>query len=429
MKSILKDRIFKSFLNLFSGDMVISVLSIISITFITRTLGVEKYGLLVLIQGICAMVDGLFNFQSWQGFIKFFPQRRDSKEELKKLIKFSYFQDIVTGIITLIIINLLGNLIGSFYEFSRENIFLLRIFSIYICFNIQGTPTGILRVYERFDLLRNQRILTGILNFILLFLGFYLKGTLGYFLLAYMGTYIFQSFLLNYFAYCQLKKHGLEKFYNISMGFNGEFFKFNCLTNINSSLDIPVQYLDNLLIGKFLSLEQLGIYKICKTVTLVLDKIGTPIYQIVYPFFCEQLEKGKRNIVYKRLGIITGILFSIIILGIGFLNIFGFEILSWIFKVDIYKFKGEINFYVLAKGLAVTFIGIHPLFLALGHIKKETVIILIANGIYLLVLWMTLEKYKLYGIIGAYMIQVLLIIILKSLIIFSSSKNKENKLK
>lgn len=72
VRNILQDKLLKNFLNIFSGDALASLFSIISVSFIAKGIGVEKYGYIVLIQGVVALVDGVFNFQSWQGFIKFF---------------------------------------------------------------------------------------------------------------------------------------------------------------------------------------------------------------------------------------------------------------------------------------------------------------------------------------------------------------------
>ena len=103
LKNLLEDKLVRNFLNIFSGDAIGSVLSIISISFVTKGIGMEKYGFIVLIQGIASLVDGIFNFQSWQGFIKFFPETKGKDDQVKKLIKFSYILDIVTAVIAFII--------------------------------------------------------------------------------------------------------------------------------------------------------------------------------------------------------------------------------------------------------------------------------------------------------------------------------------
>lgn len=423
MKNILKDRIFRSFISLFSGDAIASVLSIISLTFITKGIGMEKYGFIVLLQGIAGLFDGIFNFQSWQGFIKFFPERKDNPEELKSLIKFSYLQDIITAIIAFGVLNICKNLVGNFYEFTNVQIVMLQIFSMYMVFNIQGTPIGILRSYDRFDALRNQRAIGGIVNFILLGAGYILKQDTLYFLGAYAISTVFSSGLLNFYALRELKKRGILDFYKVHSKFDKEFFKFNCFTNLNSSLDIPIQYLDNLLVGKYLSLEELGIYKICKTVALVLDKVATPVYQILYPYFCNEIKDGRSKQMYKKLYKISGLLgLGVILILIG-LNTVGFYILGKFFGSVILNYKTAINFYLIAKGIAITFIGIHPLFLAKGYVKKETVIILVANGIYLVALFPLLKAFGLMGVIGAYLIQVMLIILLKTSTVYYTIKD------
>lgn len=418
LKNILGDKLLKNFLNIFSGDALASLFSIISVSFITKGIGVEKYGYIVLIQGVVALIDGVFNFQSWQGFIKFFPEIKENKEKIKELIKFSYFLDIGTAILAFLVLNIGSKFIGKIYNFSEEQLFFMMIFSIYILFNVQGTPIGILRSFNRFDLLRNQRVITALYNFILLAIGFLFKFDLKYFVFVFLTTNIFNGILINIYTLKVLKSNTLLDFIKSKFVFNKEFFKFTCLTNINSSLDIPIQYFDNLLIGKMLSLEQLGIYKICKTIAIVLDKVGTPIYQTLYPYFCEMIKENRKKEIIKKFLVVSTILATVCFCIIGSLNIFGFYLLEKFFSELVTKYKFQINLYLLMRSIGTIFIAIHPLFLALGYIKIETRIIFIANIVYAIILFKLINLFDLTGVIVAYGIQVILILFMKSMYIF-----------
>lgn len=420
IKTLFNDKLLVNFLHIFSGDAIASILSIFSISFITKGIGVEKYGYIVLLQGITGLFDGVFNFQSWQGVIKFYPSIKDDEIELKKILKFSYFLDFITAILAFFILFISQNMIVKMYNFSYNEKLGLIFFSLYILFNIQGTPIGILRSFNKFEYLRNQRIIVGCLNFFLLGIGYFLDCNLIYFIVVYFLSNVLSSFLLNFYAKKALKERKIEGIFKEKLKFNKEFFKFTCLTNINSSLDIPVQYLDNLLVGKLLSFEQLGIYKIAKTLTIVLDKIGTPIYQTLYPYFCEKVrENNLKEILKKTLKIFLILTFLVIVIILG-MNLIGFYIFSKVFTESILSYKLEINLYLIFKSIATIFIMIHPLFLAMGYIRKETKIIFISNIIYLLLLFYLIRKLSLIGVIIAYGIQVLLIITLKLLYI---SKN------
>lgn len=418
LKRLFQDRLILNFLHILSGDAFASLLSIFSISFITKGIGLEKYGFIVLVQGVVSLIDGLFNFQSWQGVIKFFPEVRDDENRLKSLIKFSYTLDMVTALITFLIILTSSSIIGRFYNFSREEINLLLVFAIYVIFNIQGTAIGILRSYNRFDYLRNQRVIVAIINFALLAGGYILKLEIPYFILVYLFTNLANSLLLNYFAMKELRRRKIFGIMKTKLHFNREFFKFTCLTNINSSLDIPVQYFDNLLVGKMLSLEQLGVYKICKTIAIALDKIGAPLYQTLYPYFCEKIVEKNYGDIFKRCLKISAILGVFCIFILSGMNIIGFSLLEKFFSQGLKNYSLEINIYLFMKSLATVTIIVHPLFLAMGYIKSETKIIFIANMIYLFILFLLIKKLALIGVILAYGIQVLLIVFMKGFVIF-----------
>lgn len=424
IKYLLTDRLIVNFLHIFGGDAFASLLSIFSISFVTKGIGLEKYGFIVLIQGIVSLLDGIFNFQSWQGVIKFFPQVRENEKKLKSLIKFSYMLDFFTALIAFTVILLSSYWIGKFYKFDSYEVYLLLFFSTYIIFNVQGTPIGILRSFDRFDYLRNQRVIVAVFNFIFLGIGFFIKAGITYFISIYLLTNILNALLLNYLSFKELNYRGIKNVFKERVEINREFFKFTCLTNLNSSLDIPVQYLDNLLVGKMLSLEQLGVYKICKTIAIVLDKVGTPLYQTLYPYFCEKVMEKNYSEIFRRMVKIGGILFLACIIIIFGMNIIGLDILSKFFSQGLEKYRLEINLYLVMKSLATVCIVIHPLFLAMGYIKEEIKIISIANLLYLIILFVFIKKFALIGVILAYGIQVLLIVVMKSLIIYKYSGTK-----
>lgn len=185
-----------------------------------------------------------------------------------------------------------------------------------------------------------------------------------------------------------------------------------------------MQYFDNLMIGKLLSLEQLAVYKLCKTLTVVLDRVATPLYQTLYPYFCERIVEKSYSEIFRKCIKISAILLMSCIFLVFVMNIIGFDILSNFFSKSLNKYKLELNLYLLMKSLATVFIFIHPLFLALGYIKRETKIVFIANFLYLAILFILIKKIGLIGVIIAYGIQVFLIVMMKGIVILKSLKIK-----
>ncbi len=89
-------RLFKNAGILFSGNVVAGILGIASLAITARALGVDVFGILVIITTYVAIVDRLINFQSWQAIIKYgsdaISQGRD--HDFKSLIKFGFILDI-----------------------------------------------------------------------------------------------------------------------------------------------------------------------------------------------------------------------------------------------------------------------------------------------------------------------------------------------
>lgn len=76
---------------------------------------------------------------------------------------------------------------------------------------------GVLRSFNRFDLLRNQRIITSIYNFIMLGIGFFFKLNLNYFIFIFLTTNILNGVLINIYTMLVLKNSNLLDFSRLNL--------------------------------------------------------------------------------------------------------------------------------------------------------------------------------------------------------------------
>ena len=147
--------------------------------------------------------------------------------------------------------------------------------------------------------------------------------------------------------------------------------------------------------------------------------MGTPIYQTLYPYFCETIARKDVKEVFRKFLKVSALLLGMCTLMVIGLNVVGFYLFSQFFSKLILNYKFEVNLYIVMKSLGTVFIAVHPLFLSLGYIKVETKIIFIANLIYMGILFPLIKNYGLSGVIGAYGVQVVLIVGMKMWYILS----------
>ncbi len=115
----------------------------------------------ILAQQYMLVVNGLVNFQSWQGIIKYGSEAIVSQDDkrLAAIFKFGVVIDLISAVAGMVIAIILVPLVGKMLMWSDQLIVLSLVFSIEIIFRIEGTPKGVLRLLNKFHLTAKHSIL------------------------------------------------------------------------------------------------------------------------------------------------------------------------------------------------------------------------------------------------------------------------------
>lgn len=134
------------------GRGVAAVLSLVYIAIITRTLGPSGFGQFALIVGIAQTIVALVGFQTWQIIVRYGMEHLNTGHEvaIARLIKSCLVLDvggaIMGSLLAWIIVSLLGQDFGWTSEVAHDAL----IFCCVTLIAVRSTPTGILRLYDRF---------------------------------------------------------------------------------------------------------------------------------------------------------------------------------------------------------------------------------------------------------------------------------------
>ena len=314
-------RLFKNAGILLTGNAGASILGLGSLALTGRALGPEKLGILALIQAYVAVVDGLFNFQSWQALIKYGAEalEHDEKKDLEVLIKFGILLDAVSAFIAAAAALLGLYLISLWRGWDPDTVKMTMAYSIIIIFHLSGTPTAILRLFDRFKIFAYQQITISAFKLIAVIAAFLSGAGLWTFLLIWIITDIFGNLFLYLAGWWSLHSHGYRRIMSSSItGISDRFlglWSFVWTTNLNSSIRMASRELDTLVVGCMAGAAAAGFYKVAKQFSGLLGRFADPLYQSIYPELA-RLWTGKRFFEFRQLifssGMIAG-LFSLFI--------------------------------------------------------------------------------------------------------------------
>ena len=138
---------------LLGGKGVGGLLSLVYLAIVTRTLGVADFGRFSLVLSAATVIKTLVSFDSWQIVVRYGQSHlaTDRGDALNRVLRFCILIDLASaaagGLIAAIIIIAFGDLL----ELPAGMGLQAWLFCMVMMITIRSSPTGILRLFDRFD--------------------------------------------------------------------------------------------------------------------------------------------------------------------------------------------------------------------------------------------------------------------------------------
>lgn len=396
--------LFKNAGTLLSGNMVAWILGLATFAITARILGPAQFGTLVLITTYVTIVDKLLNFQSWQALIKYGAEAlvRKSNDDFKSVVKFCTLLDVGTAVLGTVVAVMAVSWIGQWLSWDGETVRMAALYSFVILFNISGTPTGILRLFNRFRLFAVQSVISAVIKFIGIVILFFIGSDLWSVLLLWMVTTIIGQLLLFGLGWREIHIQGFKGTHkvpirDVSTRHQG-IWSFVFATNLNSSIKMTSRELDTLIIGGLVGAEGAGLFKVAKQIAAIPAMVSDPLYQAIYPDLSRRWAKGditafKQFIV--RSGLVAGA--GATIIWLGFI-LFGPFFIKLLFGAEYIGAQPVLVWYMLAMVIAIYGFPLTPAMLSMGRPKTSFWIQLSSTIAYFPLLFIFIEW---LGLVGA----------------------------
>jgi len=270
-------RLYRNASMLVAGEGFAALLQLASIGLTTRALGKYEWGVLAAVIAYTHLIGSLVKFQTWQAIVKFGADAmaRGDSEGLGRLIRFTTALDLGTAILaattcvaTLPLYFAWSNLDTHYQEFAL-------IYSAAALFTVSATPTGILRLFDRFDLLARIPPISAGLRLAGCIIAWYLGGGLWHFGMIWLGCAGADRLLFVVAGWLELKRRGYGRalfgsLRNVTEGHQG-LWRFAVAGNLQSSLNALNREVDTLLLLKILGPEAAGLWSLAKRFSAVLS--------------------------------------------------------------------------------------------------------------------------------------------------------------
>lgn len=281
-----------------------AVLSLGYLALATRALGLEGFGQFILVSAFAQAIAGLASFQTWQAVVRW-GQRR---ETLADAIGFALALDLVTVVAGTIGAALLLGLAGDWLPVPPELRWEAFGLSVVWLLAIRSTPTGILRLHDRYAQAALADSTTSLVRIAGALLAFFFDPTIPTFLLGWAVAELATAAAYWFFALklepLSLRTISLTRLPRAEAGAWG----FVWGTGLSGVLLIASRQLIVLLVGALGGPALAGIYRVAAQLGEGLLKLAQALLRATYPELVRDPDKA-RHIAARvgKIALFTGV--------------------------------------------------------------------------------------------------------------------------
>ena len=282
LRSLLKNT---SYLAVSRG--IAAVGGLITLAFAGRSLGVVAFGLLILVHSYAQAASGLTKFNSWQVVVRYGgPALREGDDaRFRHAIGFALGLDLASGLLTMAAAMLLLPLVAPLFGLPAELVVPAMLYCLLLPLMGAGAASGVLRLFDRFDLLGWQGTVTPNLRAVLTLIAWWQQWPLLAFVLIWFVTDLIGDLVTWGLAWRELRRRDRLKGIRPTLraGPLERGWPFAVSINLNSSLNTAWGPLARLLVGALLSPAAAGLYRVASSIADAAQKPTDFLNKAFYP--------------------------------------------------------------------------------------------------------------------------------------------------
>lgn len=412
MRHWLKDGPLRSVLRnagyLGSTKIIGAVFGIVALSCAGRALGPETFGILTLIHTYALGANALTNFQSWQVVIRYGAPAlaKGDEDTAGAAISLSLGLDIASGLVGMVAGMLLLPLLAARFGISGDWVWAAIAYCTIVPSMASATPTGILRMLDRFDLIALQQPATPLVRCALAVAALWAGLGLPGFVVAWYVADLVGDAMLWVLAVRELSRRDMLRHVRPGLRVPAArlpgAWHFVWTTNMSTSLGAGWGPVGNLMIGALLGPAAAGVYKVAST---LLDAAGKPADMLSKGFYPEIMRLDPHGPEPWRLALRSGAISGAVGIALGLVVVLAAEhLIDGIFGHRYLPAAGLLSVMTLALAVSMATFPFQSLLYMAGRQMDALAAQAVATGIYLVTLAALCVTFGLAGAAIAYVI-------------------------
>lgn len=408
-------RIIRNMAYLFSANVLVAVIGLGTVVVMARALGPSGLGAIALAEAYVRLVDQFIRLEPWQAVIRYgaLALENGKEVEFRRLVKFSTLVDILGGCLAATVAVATCFLISSWIGFGQEQRMMTIVYSATLFLTLSSTPTGLLRIFDLFDLAAKLSVFLALCRLALSVAAWLMDGDIWTFIIILSVYTIGEQVAPFLLAWRELRRRGHSGIWRSPLAGifkeNPGILRFIVNTNLNTLARLSTQRFDTLIVGAVLGTSAAGFYQLARRVGLAAQRIVRPIQQAIYPDLARIWARGEkqrfRRIVLRVNASLT-IFATVAILGAAYFM----ELIVEIAFGEAFKPVApliDIQLFAVALFLSGNTLG--PALMSMGADKALLTVSIIATAAFFAAIVPMLDH---FGVAGAVLCQVMFNLVL-----------------
>ena len=396
-------RILRSGAWLFLPKTLSAVLSLIYLAVSTQTLGAADFGKFMLIFSFAQLIAGFTSFQTWQILIRYGTNLVHNKAhaELAELTWFCIILDLIGAGLTLFLAIFGAWLLASNQGWENNETIAVIVFTTLLVLSSRSTPTGLLRISDRFGDAALPDMLVPIIRLVGTGILVLTQPTIWGFLAIWLLSEFVPTILVWINVLRQLKLplrwSNLPRLNSLQHRFPG-IGKFALWSNASSSFKLTSQQMVAVIVGVYVGAAAAGFFRLGYQLGQVFARIGDAVSMALFTEYARVAHIGgskDAGILLSKMMKVSAVAAMLVLAIVG---LAGKPIIVWLFGEEFVAAYPLVMILGTAAALQFATLGLEPALLTAG--KAGRVMLCSLAGaiiVAILLVWLL----PIYGEVGA----------------------------
>ena len=272
-------RVLRNFGVVLRGRGIAAVFSVGATGLMANALSATEFGLVILVHTYILVVRGALNFRTFEAVVRYgIPYLENGEDSrLRSLLRSTLFIDIAAALLASLIGMVAAPIASHYLHWESGMAGWAVIYSLVLLTTANGTSSGILRIYDRFDALGVQFTVAPALRFFSVLAAWALDAPMIVFLIAWGSAfaignaYLFIRGLIELRTQMDSSLHSGFRWNELRDPGDG-FWRFIFVVYWQTNIDLLPKHVSTLLAGALLGPAAAGLFRLSREFSTILTQ-------------------------------------------------------------------------------------------------------------------------------------------------------------